>query len=163
LGEAERGLRLLSRQKRSVNSSASQMQKHLYPEPRLALGQWLAKNRMATSAIDISDGLSSDLSRLCAASGVGARVDAAKLPAVTIPPATGKSIAHDALSLALHGGDDYELLFTAPKSKELQIPPAFAGVAVTRVGEITANRKILLVGTQAHATILEPGGWDPFR
>ncbi len=163
LGEAERGLRLLSRQKRGVSSSASQMQKHLYPEPRLALGQWLAKNRMATSAIDISDGLSSDLSRLCAASGVGARVDAAKLPVVTMPPATGKSIAHDALSLALHGGDDYELLFTSPKSKELQIPPAFAGVAVTCIGEITANRKILLVGTETHATILEPGGWDPFR
>jgi thiamine-monophosphate kinase len=163
LGEAERGLRLLSRQKRRVHSGASELQKHLYPEPRLALGQWLVKNRIATSAIDISDGLSSDLSRLCAASGVGARLDAAKLPVVIIPPATGKSIANDALSLALHGGDDYELLFTAPKSKERQIPPVFAGVAVTSIGEITANRKIFLVGTQTHPTILEPGGWDPFR
>jgi thiamine-monophosphate kinase len=63
----------------------------------------------------------------------------------------------------LHGGDDYELLFTAPKSMELQIPPAIAGVAVTSIGEITANRKILLVGTQTHPSILEPGGWDPFR
>jgi thiamine-monophosphate kinase len=171
LGEAERGLRLFRRQKRGANSSAPQFQKHLYPEPRLALGQWLVKNRIATSAMDISDGLSSDLPRLCAASGVGARVDAAKLPVVMMPPADRslrhtsgrKSLADDALSLALHGGDDYELLFTAPKSKELQIPPAFAGVAVTSIGEITANRKIFLVGTQTQPTILEPGGWDPFR
>jgi thiamine-monophosphate kinase len=163
LGEAERGLRLFRRQKRVANSSAPQFRKHLYPEPRLALGQWLVKNRIATSAMDISDGLSSDLPRLCSASGVGARVDARKLPVVIVPPAIRKSIADDALSLALHGGDDYELLFTAPKSKELQIPPTFAGVAVTSIGEITANRKIFLVGTETQPTILEPGGWDPFR
>lgn len=179
LGEAERGLQLLQQSKRAakralrtaLRTNDPQLQKHLYPEPRLALGQWLVKNRIATSAMDISDGLSSDLPRLCAASGVGARVDAAKLPVVMIPSAVRssrhtsgrKALASNALSLALHGGDDYELLFTAPKRKELQIPPAFAGVAVTSIGEITANRKMFLVGAQTQPSILEPGGWDPFR
>jgi thiamine-monophosphate kinase len=175
LGEAERGLRLLQPSNRAaervLRTNNAQLRRHLYPEPRLALGQWLVKNRIATSAMDISDGLSSDLPRLCAASGVGARVDAAKLPVVTIPSAAcsprhvsgRKALASDVLSLALHGGDDYELLFTAPKSKELQIPPAFAGVAITSIGEITANRKIFLVGTQTQPTLLESRGWDPFR
>jgi thiamine-monophosphate kinase len=171
LGEAERGLRLLQHSNRAakraprtaLRTNDPQLRKHLYPEPRLALGQWLVKNRIATSAMDISDGLSSDLPRLCAASGVGARVDAAKLPVVLIPPATRKSLANHALSLALHGGDDYELLFTAPKRKELQIPPAFTGVPLTSIGEITSHRKIFLVGAETRPTILEAGGWDPFR
>ena len=179
LGEAERGLRLLQPSNRAakralrkaLRTNDPQLQKHLYPEPRLALGQWLVKNRIATSAMDISDGLSSDLPRLCAASGVGARVDAAKLPIVLIPSAAHssrhmsgrKALAGSALSLALHGGDDYELLFTAPKRKELQIPPTFAGVPLAAIGEITSHRKIFLVGAEIRPTILEAGGWDPFR
>jgi thiamine-monophosphate kinase len=174
LGEAESGLRLLRQAKHAATSNNPQLQKHLYPEPRLALGQWLAKNRMATAAIDLSDGLSSDLPRLCAASNVGARVDATKLPVVV--PRTARSwrqheqrighnstLKNDALSLALDGGDDYELLFTVPKSKELRIPPVLEGVPVTFIGEITANREIFLVGAETARCLLKPGGWDPFR
>jgi thiamine-monophosphate kinase len=177
LGEAERGLRLLRARKKTMSRDSHsrspkdpRLQKHLYPEPRLALGELLGKRRIATAAMDLSDGLSSDLPRLCAASGVGARIDAAKLPVPAISLGTRAARHHakrahgeDALLLALHGGDDYELLFTVPKRKELQVPPSFLGVPLTAIGEITATRKILLVGTGPQASALKPGGWDPFR
>lgn len=174
LGEAERGLRLLRQQRGMANSRDARLQKHLYPEPRLGLGAWLVEKRIATAAMDLSDGLSSDLPRLCAASGVGVRIDAAKLPVVALPPrnrgarrnAKRKQIhlvADEALQLALHGGDDYELLFTVPKRKATQIPKSFGGIPVTVIGEITADRKIVVVGQNSRSTVLQPGGWDPFR
>ena len=171
LGEGEHGLRWLRRQRAVAHRRDVRLQKHLYPEPRLALGAWLGEQRLATAAMDLSDGLSSDLPRLCAASGVGARVDAAKLPAVMLPPSTRRAPKRrrvhngsgDALQLALHGGDDYELLFTVPKKKERQIPPSFRGIPLVSVGEITANRKIVLVGKESKPIILRSLGWDPFR
>jgi thiamine-monophosphate kinase len=198
LGEAERGLHLLRKQPRMAthwnshrssknrrleNPDDAALRKHLYPEPRLALGQWLVKNRFATAAMDISDGLSSDLSRLCKASGVGAHIDAGKLPVVNLATRTRNPLVpsnlvpsnvpsnlpskkvpiDDPLALALHGGDDYELLFTVPPKKARQIPVSFAGVPLLSIGEIIADRKILLVGEKHPPITLEPGGWDPFR
>lgn len=177
LGEAERGLQLLRSRKKIMSRDSHnrspkdpRLQKHLYPKPRLALGEWLGKKHIATAAMDLSDGLSSDLPRLCAASGVGARIDAAKLPVPAISLGTRAMRHHakrargdDAILLALHGGDDYELLFTVPKSKELQVPPSFQGVPLTAIGEITSSRKILLVGAGQNPSLLKPGGWDPFR
>ena len=157
LGEAERGLHLLRQRRGMANRRDPRLRKHLYPEPRLALGRWLVAKNLATAAMDLSDGLSSDLPRLCAASGVGARIDAAKLPAVSL------SSHAEGFQRALHGGDDYELLFTVPKKKALQVPPTFAGVPLHQIGEITATRKILLVGQNSRATDLAPQGWDPFR
>src|SRR5260370_4901181 len=89
---------------------------------RLALGQWLAKKRFATSMIDLSDGLSTDLPRLCAASRVGACIDARKIPSVG--PAEG-SVLNEAnrLALALNGGDYYSLLFTLHSSQDRRLPP----------------------------------------
>jgi thiamine-monophosphate kinase len=152
LGGAEYGLALLRRHRGLAHPRDARLRTHLYPEPRLALGAWLAEKRLATAAMDLSDGLSSDLSRLCAASGVGAHVKSANLP------------AHGSLKLALHGGDDYELLFTVARSKQGQVPPSFQGVPLTAIGEITAGRKVLLVGKDAKSsTVLKPLGWDPFR
>jgi thiamine-monophosphate kinase len=97
---------------------------HLYPTPRIAQGLWLARNAMATAAIDLSDGLSTDLAHLCSESGVAAELDADSLPVA--PGANGGHV--------LHGGEDYELLFTAPPAA--RVPANIEGVPVTRIGRI---------------------------
>ena len=125
--------------------------RHFYPEPRIVLGQYLRENKLASAMIDTSDGLSTDLRHICAESGVGAIVDAEALPATA-----GK----DALQFALHGGEDYELLFTTPANR--RVPPQIAGVPITRIGEITRGRQIKLQMPDAKPQPLQPGGWQHF-
>jgi thiamine-monophosphate kinase len=156
LGEGELGLRQFRGRRGFARVTDAAVRKHLYPEPRLALGQWLAENRLATAMMDLSDGLSTDLPRLCAASRVGARVDANSLPV------TGLASGAVARELALHGGDDYELLFTVKAGNEARLPRKFRGLALTRIGEITRGKKILL-NADGRTGALRPGGWDPFR
>ena len=126
---------------------------HLYPQPRIAQGLWLVRHSRATAAIDISDGLSTDLTHLCEESGVAAEIDAAALP------------IHPAASLlqALDGGEDYELLFTAPASARL--PRSIGGVPIKRIGRILRRRAaqpmILLLGARG-AQPLIPQGWEHF-
>jgi thiamine-monophosphate kinase len=161
LGEAELGLRILQRSKGAPSKKNLLTKRHLYPEPRLALGQWLAKKGLPTAMMDISDGLSSDLSRLCAASGVGALLEMSKIPQVQLPDATVE-LGHDPLQLALHGGDDYELLFTVPPRKAKLLPTSFGGVPLTAIGRITRKRQLLLKNN-GRVIQLKPRGWDPFR
>jgi thiamine-monophosphate kinase len=161
LGEADLGLRLLGKGAR-VNKGNRLLRKHLCPEPRITLGRWLADRRVATAMMDLSDGLSTDLPRLCAASRVGARVEAAKIPAVQVPKRySGRKI--DALDLALHGGDDYELLFTVRPSNIRRLPQTFQGIPLTAIGEITRDRVVKLADLEGQESSLKPGGWDPFR
>jgi thiamine-monophosphate kinase len=161
LGEAELGLRLLrSGKRRRVGRPAgwndARLRKHLYPEPRVELGRWLSEKRVATAMMDLSDGLSSDLRRLCIASGVAARVDARKVPVVRLA-------GPDALKLALHGGDDYELLFTVAKRDVRRVPRAMGGVAITAIGEIMRGSSVVVVHEKGRTEALEAWGWDPFR
>jgi thiamine-monophosphate kinase len=126
---------------------------HLYPQPRIAQGRWLVRSKLASGAIDLSDGLSTDLAHLCEESGVSAEVDAAALP--LHPGAT--------LAQALNGGEDYELLFTAPTSARL--PRSIAGVPVSKIGRIVRRRRgqpqlALMNPDGAHP--LEPRGWEHF-
>ena len=158
LGEAESGFRRLLAQKRVLPSDPA-LRKHLYPEPRLRLGSWLAENRLATAMMDLSDGLSTDLGRLCAASRVGARIQATRLPLPFGPAGSQKAT----LSRALHGGDDYELLFTVSPARRNRIPGTFGGVKLTQIGEITRQRKLQLVDATASMRALTSGGWDAFR
>ena len=162
LGEAELGLQLLRRAKGFASRNNPLLRKHLYPEPRLQLGLWLAEKKIATAMMDLSDGLSSDLARLCAASGVGALLERGKIPQVQVPVAVLKH-GGDPLQLALHGGDDYELLFTVPPRKVRFLPKSFQGVGLTAIGKITRSRKVLLLGGHGDITQLVPRGWDPFR
>lgn len=156
LGEAELGLLEFRRQRGTGRPKNAALRKHLFPQPRVALGQWLAENRWATAMMDLSDGLSTDLPRLCAASGVGARVEADSLPVTPLArPEVGRE-------LALHGGDDYELLFTVMGAEETRLPGKFRGLELTRIGEITREKKILLIG-EGREVPLHAGGWDPFR
>ena len=156
LGEADLGLRQLRRLRGLAKPANSALRKHLYPRPRLELGQWLARNGYATAMMDISDGLSTDLPRLCAASGVGAEVYGDSLPVTKLTDAL------DARRLALHGGDDYELLFTVRKKDAARLPKGFDGLRLTKIGEITKARKILLIAA-GETVPLASGGWDPFR
>ena len=162
LGEAELGLQIVRQGKRAADMENSLTRKHLYPEPRLALGQWLVKKGLATAMMDLSDGLSSDLPRLCAASSVGAQLEKAKIPQVQAPQVAAKH-GCDPRQLALHGGDDYELLFTVPPQKAGVLPTSFLGVRLTAIGSITADRKLLVLEENGRARLLVTGGWDPFR
>ena len=105
------------------------LNRHLFPTPRVAQGLWLARNSLATAAIDLSDGVSTDLAHLCAESGVAAELDGAALPFATA--ATPAQV--------LNGGEDYELLFTAPAAA--RIPSSIEGVPVTQIGRIVAASK----------------------
>ncbi len=127
---------------------------HLYPQPRIAQGLWLQRHGLVSAALDLSDGLSTDLAHLCEESGVAAEIDA-----TLVPLGLGATLAQ-----ALHGGEDYELLFTAPPA--VRLPRAIAGVTVTRIGRILKARKgrprVALI-TQKGCQPLEPHGWEHFK
>jgi thiamine-monophosphate kinase len=129
----------------------------LYPQPRLAVGQALLRRRLATAAIDLSDGLSTDLAHLCRESAVGAEVSEAVLP---IHPLAAEFGPARALDLALNGGEDYELLFTAPLS--VRMPRSIAGVPITRIGRLVRGTAITIVDSSCQTRALEPGGWEHF-
>jgi thiamine-monophosphate kinase len=157
LGEAHLGLRELQRIRGMVKARDAALRKHLYPQPRLALGEWLAEKRLATAMMDLSDGLSTDLPRLCSASGVGAIVDPNSLPL------TALARMEEAQALALHGGDDYELLFTVAKKDTGKLPQNFDRLRLTRIGEIRRGAEVLLKRGPQKVVPLGSGGWDPFR
>lgn len=138
---------------------------HLFPQPRLAVGAWLLKNRRATSAIDISDGLSTDLDHLCEESKLAATVNAAAIPIHPIAQRESGSTADKALQFALHGGEDYELLFTA--SPNTRVPRRIAGVPIACIGEMRAHKsrapRVLLaqvVDGRKRTRPLPSGGWE---
>jgi len=162
LGEAELGLHVLKRSQRVANRRSPLTKKHLYPEPRIPLGQWLAKKRLVSAMMDLSDGLSSDLPRLCAASGVGGRIEASEVPRTGNLQAARK-YGLDPTDLALHGGDDYELLFTVPPQKAKSLPRSFQGVKLSRIGRITQKAELVVCHENGRERPLPAGGWDPFR
>jgi thiamine-monophosphate kinase len=137
------------------------MRKHLYPEPRLALGQWLAAHGIATAMMDLSDGLSTDLPRLCAASRVGARVEVDRIPKVQLPAGKRRNPL-DVTDFALNGGDDYELLFTVRSNQARRVPRNFRGLLLSCIGEMTREQRLVLVGPRRREETLVPRGWDPF-
>ncbi|MGH9430255.1 MAG: thiamine-phosphate kinase [Terriglobia bacterium] len=143
-------------------SRAAAIRAHLFPEPQCRLGEFLSRNRIATSAMDLSDGLSIDLARLCEASGVGARIHADLLP---LPAASTRlGLTAPALErLALHGGEDYRLLFTVSPKRARSLPRKLAGSQAFRVGEITKGRGLLLVRDDGREERLACGGYDHFR
>lgn len=123
---------------------------HLYPQPQLRIGQRL--RGLASAAIDISDGLSTDLTHLCEESRVGAIIDAESLP---LHPLLNNK--ENALQQALHGGEDYQLLFTAPTSSK--IPRSISGTPITRIGEIVRGKDITL-RNNGKPERLQPAGWE---
>jgi thiamine-monophosphate kinase len=175
LGAAQAGLELVLRGLAHRNRNDPTLRRllaaHNYPEPCIALGQWLAKRRLASAMMDISDGLSTDLLHLCKSSAAGAVIKEADLPAVVLPRALAASSARagrratrwDARALALHGGEDYGLLFTTRPKLVPKIPAAFEGVPITRIGQIVRGQGVTLIARDGGRSRLLPQGWDHFR
>jgi thiamine-monophosphate kinase len=148
---------VLEMQKRpNTKLNQNQYRRHFYPDPRVEVGQLLRKRGLASAMIDTSDGLSTDLSHICEESGVGAEILAEQIPKARL----GKSRREVSLDLALHGGEDYELLFTAPTS--VHIPEKIHGVTITEIGR-TVSRKGLFLLTGGKTRKLRPRGWEYFR
>jgi thiamine-monophosphate kinase len=140
--------------KKKIN--ARDYRSHFFPEARLELGQTLGEKNLASAMIDTSDGLSADLNHVCEESGVGAEIARSLIPRARV----GKPRRELDFELALHGGEDYELLFTAPPKKA--IPAKIAGVPLTLIGQITARRGIRLV-SGGRTRPLRPQGWEHFH
>jgi len=171
LGDASAGLRLLERgarlhtnstTRRETNSVDHLLLRQLQPEPRTGWGILLGEQQLATSMIDISDGLSSDLNHLCEESGVGALVEASRLPIDSVVREICGRRALDPLMLALHGGEDYELLFTVAPENVSRLPKRVDGVSLTRIGEIRELSEGVRISEGAKVWKLEPGGWEHF-
>jgi thiamine-monophosphate kinase len=131
--------------------------RHFFPEPRLEPGRILQERGLASAMIDISDGLSTDLGHLCAESGVGAEVQEETIPVASV----GRPARAVDLGTALHGGEDYELLFTVPPRK--RVPARIAGVTLTAIGHIKGGRQVLVRNRQGVGYELLPQGWEHFK
>ena len=181
LGDAAAGLRLIERGARlpsqattdeptEPNSEPAEhhqleqlLLRQLRPEPRVGWGLLLGDNQFATAMIDISDGLSSDLNHLCAESKVGALIDASQIPIDPfVTELTGRR-ALDPLMLALHGGEDFELLFTVKPEMAARLPTRVDGVSLTRIGEIQNAVNGIRISEGSRTWNLEPGGWEHFK
>lgn len=154
-GSAAAVLQMKAKPKRKLNPR--DYPRHFYPEARLELGRILREKRLVTAMIDTSDGLSTDLAHICQESGVGAELAADSIPRARV----GKPAREVDLDLALHGGEDYELLFTVRPGK--RVPAQIAGVPLTPIGVITRARRILVRNSKGVAYELQARGWEHFR
>ena len=160
LGGAAAGLRLLEAGAQFSDNDPN-IRRQLAPEPRVGFGLWLNNSRQpavgsgqqggVTAMLDISDGLSTDLARLCAAGGVGAIVVEEQLPLAST------------LADALHGGEDFELLFTAAPASLPELPDDLAAVGISCIGHITADANRVLLQNNVKLTELTPAGFDHFQ
>jgi len=131
-----------------ADGMAACVRRHCAPEPRVRLGALLGRNRAASACMDLSDGLADGVRQIAAASGTGAAVDAALLP---IPAAARDWFARaglDPLAAAAAGGDDYELLFAAPRrarGRLATVTRQARGIPITRIGRLTKEPETVLV------------------
>ncbi len=160
LGAAAAGLEMLTRQLQFDSESTTCLKKaFLRPHPRIAEGELLVEQGVKT-AIDISDGLISDLNQICKSSQVGARIEVDRVP---IQPTVKANFGDKSLELALSGGEDYELLFTASAEVINKVKRA-ASCPITVIGEIIADKigKITLVDKKGNPFNLPRAGWEHF-
>ncbi len=172
LGGSAAGLRLIERgaqvEKQLPQEPDSRLilqllLRHLRPEPRVGWGLVLGEEQIASAMIDISDGLSSDLNHLCRESKVGALIQAASIPVDPIVADLCGRRKLDPLMLAMHGGEDFELLFTVSPENLSTLPARVDGISLTRIGEITEASEDIRVAEGSRVWHLKPGGWEHFR
>jgi len=166
LGAAAAGLRLIERGAHLADEDSQKLDhvliRQLRPEPRVGWGIVLGEERLATSMIDLSDGLSSDLNHLCEASGVGALIDSSLLPIHNRVVELCGRRALDPLQLALHGGEDFELLFTVKTADVARLPRRVDGVELKRIGEVSKASDGVRISEGPRIWDLKPGGWKHF-
>src|SRR6476659_7039582 len=171
LGGAAAGLRLIERgahlAEQNLADDDSQKIDHvllrqLRPDPRVGWGMVLGEEGLATSLIDISDGLSSDLNHLCTESGVGALIESSLLPIDHPVVEWCGRRALDPLQLALHGGEDFELLFTVKPEHVARLPRRVDGTQTTRIGEVRPAPEGVKISEGSRIWELNPGGWKHF-
>ncbi|HUI46233.1 MAG TPA: thiamine-phosphate kinase [Nitrospirota bacterium] len=166
LGDSAAGLEILkfgAKRRGSIRTTAVAkrlIDAHLRPAPRLEWGRTIALSRCARAMIDISDGLSSDLGHICEQSGVGAVIEAAKLPLSLSLRKAAAYLVNTPVYYALSGGEDYELLFTAPPEKIRKLRSL--GVPLHEIGEITRNRAMMILDHNGKQTSLRATGYDHF-
>jgi thiamine-monophosphate kinase len=173
LGDAAAGLRLLERGARVHTASGPKpleevsvnrlLLRQLRPDPRVGWGILLGEQQLASAMIDISDGLSSDLNHLCEESGVGAMIDAARIPIDKLVIEICGRRALDPLMLALHGGEDFELLFTVKSENVARLPRKVDGVSICQIGEITSEAGKISVSEKDRVWDLKAEGFDHFK
>jgi thiamine-monophosphate kinase len=162
LGKSAAGLQLLQagcfRPTKAPQKEA--VRAHQKPEPRCDAGIWLAQSGLVNCMMDISDGLSTDLARLCRSSSVGAEIDSAAVP--VFPESSSWNC--DPLALAFHGGEDYELLFAVPESGvetlERSYPAGFP--PISRIGKLTPDAQIVITESGKRRRRLSEKGYDHF-
>ena len=144
----------LNRLRRGERLRPKDFPEHFSPTPRIAVAKYLREHGLASAMIDLSDGLSTDLSHISEESRVGALLHADSLPTIDNSP--------ESLAYALHGGEDYELLFTAPRNR--RVPKKIAGVRVTEIGEVLPSRwSQMWLESEGLRVPLKPKGWEHFR
>lgn len=146
---------LYSRPKKKLNSNY--FPRHFFPQPRIDVARILREEQIATSMIDISDGLSTDLRHICEESKTGAEVWEDAVPRASI----GKPGKKVDVQFALHGGEDYELLFTARRGT--RVPSIIENVQITEIGFIPRNSRRILLWSQGAAHPLAARGWEHFQ
>lgn len=166
LGDSGAGLELLLSGESPDGEKNKLIRRHLEPEARIDCGRFLSKNRLASAAMDLSDGLSSDLRHLCEASEVGAVLYEDKLPLSEELTRWSSQLENDNRHYALNSGEDYELLFTVPKEKKEAIieqwPSDFP--PLSEIGEIVKkNQNITIVNSDGTRQPLALGGFDHFK
>jgi len=167
LGDSRAGLHLiLDRTPADTPELESLRAAHLRPEPHLSEGRLLASIGGVRAAIDVSDGLSSDLAHILKESKVGARIRAEQLPISDSLRHYCRRFAKSPVEYALSGGEDYVLLITAAAERSADVAAAFAtafGRPLHAIGEITDSMAMELVGPDATTTPIAPSGWDHFK
>jgi len=162
LGAAAGGLAMLAKKMKVNNEqdAAELSRAFLRPWPRVAEGKMLVETGVR-AAIDVSDGLVADLTHICRASGVGARVEVER---VSVSPALKVGFGSRALGLALSGGEDYELLFTASQDVMANVQKA-AACPITVIGDITAENagQVGLVDASGKPVHVSMAGWEHFK
>ena len=163
LGDSALGLRILSSDP-EIDGGEVAVSRHIEPTPRLAVGRMVAERGIATSMIDISDGLFCDLEKLTSERGLGAEVTLGSLPLSRGFLSLSARFCEDVYRLAVSGGEDYELLFTSPEDKCLAVDEVsrLCGVAISRIGSVTGGRGVRFFDEGGEEVFYDTGGFEHF-